>query len=1090
MKMHLHFNWTFIFLCSIALATIPFGLVQAVSTHIVIDNTLPVNPTLPNTVTDPATGGTIHPINQNNGKQAGDNLFYSFSHFNIGSHDTAYFNLHGPGTLNDNGNPNPWENVIARVTGGLASFIDGTLRVSGTRVVDGNSSNNVDYVDGITGATTIVNGTKNFFFINPAGITFGAGSVVDVPGSFYASTSSSLKFKDGSTFGMDQQGSPINQLTTATPAAFGFLGNEAGALTLDHATVQVFNDQTLALVGRDITINNSTVGQVDLTKHQNGFNDVGLPTDPNNFNPSDPATYPRFVTKGDLFVDGIQLLLFANHGKRDVQIFDNNPNNFLNSSGDPDEQARINYNATVASTLNHLDGTINISNTDLINAGGDAEEITFIRGGDINLTNASIVSSNYGDDCAGICADNGGDESVPGISGIDILATGKLALNNGHIVTETSFSRVNPAADNVAINIQAASMLMDNGSTVSTRSLNVANINQSFIPKGIFPVPHALDPQAGNINIKIVDAKGVFHDFTAQGGSSVESSTETFGNAGKITIEAGSIKLSNASIKSESVSPTNRLTGYVKDNDPAFKGDIQRTVDAQGNHIYGRTDSYALLTENHSRYDLLSHDEQQPNLDAPFDANNPAFTTSGVTFGLVPLTDKMMLINHNYDAGAAGGISLTAHSGGIELTNSTISTNILSGTKNTEPGRISLTADSGPISMDRATISSTTSGDANAGAVTLTSVGAIKMSNFSQITTDTKGINDNKGGDAGAISINSKALNVNSGSLISSSTDGLGRAGSVTVKADNVSIRGLAPIPVSHLGRYLEQNFTGIRSIASARSGGQTGTINIDATGDVNLTNGGQISISNLAHAANPKSLDPTSITINASSVYLTNSQIVADASNNLKAGDANASNVNAGNINITFKDWLKLDPSAISTIALNGNGGAINIRGGNFFWLQDSEITTSVLGLKGNGGNIDITSNYLIMDSGFIQANTAAKGAAGGLVKVNVGTLIPSGSSLFVGGNTPFIFRPYSGINVIQAAAPGGVSGQVSVTNPQLNLSGTLASLIVQSFDPNAISRNLCAIGESSSLAQSGKGGLRRRAKDALISTYPPSSF
>jgi hypothetical protein len=723
-----------------------------------------------------------------------------------------------------------------------------------------------------------------------------------------------------------------------------------------------------------------------------------------------------------------------------------------------------------------LDGTINIQDTKLINAGGDAEEITYIRGGNIKLHNASIVSSNYGDDCAGLCASNRADEPTPGSSGIDILATGKLTLDKGHIVTETSFSPVNPAADNVAIKIQAASMLMDNESTISTRSLNINHIDPEYIPNGIAAIPHGLDPQAGDINIK------VGADFVAKGGSSVESSTETYGNAGKIIIDAGSITLNHASIKSESVSKTNGLTGYVIDDDPNWQGDIKRVSDGNGGHNYSRTESYALLSEDPNRYDLLSHDEQHPNLDAPFDAHNPAFTTSTVAPDSESFINHlpMLLIDHNKDAGAAGSVSLTARSGDISLTNSTVSTNILSGTHATESGKINLAAGAGSITMDGSTISSTTSGNANAGDVTLSSAGSINMSHSSEVTTDTLGINNNKNGNAGAITMGSKELNISSGSLVSSSTNGLGKAGEVDVTADKLTIQGLAPIPVSQLGHYFEPNFTGIRTIASATSGGQTGTINIDTTGDVNLTNGAQISISNLATVAHPSRLIPTNININANSVYLANSQIVADS----------AGNVDASNINIIFKEWLKLDPSAISTIANDGNGGQIDVSGGKYIWLQDSEISTSVLGLNGNGGNINITSNYLIMDSGFIQANTAAQGASGGLVNINVGTLLPSGSSLFVGGNTPFLFQPFSGINVIQAAAPSGLNGQINATAPQLNLSGTLATLIVHSFDPNAISRNLCAIGESSSLAQSGKGGLRRQAKDGLLSTSSSMSF
>ncbi|MDD1620047.1 MAG: filamentous hemagglutinin N-terminal domain-containing protein [Methylococcaceae bacterium] len=995
-----------------------------------IDNTLPVNPTLPNPVpdTNPGnTGGTIQPINQDNGVAAGNNLFYSFSQFNIGSGDTAYFNL-----------IQNWENVIARVTGGDPSLILGTLRVGGSRLVDGDTSHHPDFVDGIAGATNIT-GAKNFFFINPAGIVFGPGSVVDVPGSFYASTASELKFKDGSIYGMDESHNPISQLTASAPDAFGFLGNETGALVLDHATIQVFNDETLALVGRDITIDSSTVGQVDLMKPTEGYNSSGI---------IDPNATPRFVTKGDLFIDGIQLLLMAHHGKQDVKIL----------AHDPDQaEANAAYNMAAISNLK-LDGNIDIRNTDLINAGGDAEEITLIRGGNINLTNASIVSSNYGDDCAGICGSDASREPVPGISGIDILATGKLTLNNGHIVTETSFAPVNPAADNVAIKIQAASMLMDNHSSVSTKSLNVAHVNPDYVPAGIYPIPHPMAPRAGNIDIKIVNDKGVYGDFTARGGSSVESSTETFGDAGKINIEAGSITLNNASVKSESTSTHNGLTGYVE----AYNGNIQRALDPDGYTYYGRTTTYRLLSEDHSRY------------------TSPFNTPSALRPDLTPPGILLLEIDHAKNAGAAGTVSLTAHNGDIALVNnSTVSTDIQSGTSNTESAKISLNAGAGSILMDGSKVTSTTSGDAKAGDIQLTAANSITLNNASEVTTDTKGINDGGSGEGGAISTHSKTLAINAGSFISSSTDGLGRAGTVNVEAETVMINGLWPIPVNHLGRYFDESFTGIRTIASARSGGQTGNIDIHASGDVYMTDGAQISISNLATVdqARLSSLYKTHINLNASSIYLTNSQIVADSSGNVDAGD----------INIIFKEWLKLDPSAISTIAFDGNGGNINIGGGNYIWLQDSMIATSVLGLRGNGGNIDIQSNFLIMDSGFIQANTAAEGASGGLVNINVGTLIPSGGTLFVGGDTPYQFQPFSGINVIQAAAPGGVSGQVNTTPPQLNLSGTLANLIVQSFDPNAISRNLCAIGESSSLSQSGKGGLRRQAKDPLLTTYSP---
>jgi filamentous hemagglutinin family protein len=1033
MKKHLPINWTFTLSFSISLLVLPFGLVRAVETNITLDGSLPVSP-LTAPIADPShAGGHIQVINEPNGKSAGGNLFYSFGQFNIGSGDTAYFNL-----------TQTWENVIARVTGGAISYIDGTLRVSGTRVVNDKSGIHADYIDGIAGATSIENGAKNFFFINPAGVVFGQGSVVDVPGSFYASTASSLKFKDGAIYGVDLHGDPISQLTASAPDAFGFLGNETGALVLDHATIQVFNDETLALVGHDVSIDSSKVGQVDLTAQRPGFDEQGRPLNPNNFDINNHSTYPRFVAKGGLFIDGIQLQLMANHKNQDVKIL---------AHGEENGEGNASYNTNILRDMK-LDGNIDIRNTDLINAGGDAEEITLIRGGNINLTNASVVSSNYGDDCGGICGSDADDEPVPGISGIDILATGMLTMNNGHIVTETSYSPVNPAEDNVAINIRAAAMLMDNRSSISTKSLYAGNVNPVYVPENIAPIPHPLDPRAGNINIKVMNQQGVYGDFTARGGSSVESSTETFGDAGKINIEAGTITLNDASIKSESTSSTNGLTGYLKEDN----GNMLRHDDA----YIGRTTVYTLLSENHDLYTL------------------PFSEPSAILPDEAPINVPIFLIDHTKNAGAAGNVTLTAHNGDIALTNSRVSTDISSGTSNTAAAKISLNA-GGSILMEGSEITSTTRGDAKAGDIQLTAANSITLNNASEVTTDTKGVNDGRSGEGGAISTHSKSLSINAGSFISSSTDGLGKAGTVNVEAETVMINGLWPIPLNHLGRYFDEGFTGIRTIASAASGGQTGTINIDVSGDVHMTNGAQISISNLATVVNPDNLVSTKINLNASSIYLTNSQIVADSTGNVDAGD----------INITFKDWLKLDPSAISTIAFGGNGGDINIGGGNTIWLQDSMVTTSVLGLQGGkGGNIDMQSNFLVMDSGFIQANTAADGAYGGLVNINVGVLLPTNGSIILGGDTPYQFQPYSGVNVIQAAAPGGVSGQINSTAPQLNLSGTLANLIVQSFDPNAISRSLCAIGENSTLSQSGKGGLRRQAKDALLSTYSPLSL
>src|SRR5579859_258730 len=85
------------------------------------------------------------------GLTRGNNLFQSFSFFNLQAGDVATFS--GPANI---------QNILARVTSGRVSSIDGTIR------------------SGIAGA--------NFYFINPGGVIFGPNSSVDVSGAVAVST--------------------------------------------------------------------------------------------------------------------------------------------------------------------------------------------------------------------------------------------------------------------------------------------------------------------------------------------------------------------------------------------------------------------------------------------------------------------------------------------------------------------------------------------------------------------------------------------------------------------------------------------------------------------------------------------------------------------------------------------------------------------------------------------------------------------------------------------------------------------------------------------------------------------------------------
>jgi filamentous hemagglutinin family protein len=131
------------------------------------------------------SGGVDYRIEDSRGRIHGPNLFHSFSRFDVGATDSATFL--GPDFI---------QNVVARVTGGSASSIDGLVRSE------------------IASA--------DLYLLNPAGIVFGPQATLDVKGSFHASTADFLRLGQDAIFSAADAGGSV--LSLAPPTAFGFLG--------------------------------------------------------------------------------------------------------------------------------------------------------------------------------------------------------------------------------------------------------------------------------------------------------------------------------------------------------------------------------------------------------------------------------------------------------------------------------------------------------------------------------------------------------------------------------------------------------------------------------------------------------------------------------------------------------------------------------------------------------------------------------------------------------------------------------------------------------------------------------------------------
>jgi filamentous hemagglutinin family protein len=160
------------------------------------------------------------------GRYAGDNLFHSFSSFDVGTGETATFSasLDTP------------ERVIARVTGGSRSDIHGRLRST------------------IPGA--------DLFLLNASGVSLGDGAELDVDGSFYTGSANLLRFESGPDL-VVSDATPDPLLSTAAPAFFGFTSGSPALIEVARTNaLEVPAGETLSIVGGDVFVTGDPSGVV------------------------------------------------------------------------------------------------------------------------------------------------------------------------------------------------------------------------------------------------------------------------------------------------------------------------------------------------------------------------------------------------------------------------------------------------------------------------------------------------------------------------------------------------------------------------------------------------------------------------------------------------------------------------------------------------------------------------------------------------------------------------------------------------------------------------------------------------------------
>ncbi len=154
------------------------------------------------------------------GQTVGGNLFHSFESFTINRGESATF-----------AGPDSVTNIISRVTGNNASFINGPLR------------------------SEIPN--ANLYFLNPNGLLFGEHARLDIQGSFHVSTADILYLEDNGRF--DANTPSRSLLTVAPPSHFGFLSNNPADVTIQRSLLRVPLEKTLSITGGDLYIQDAAL---------------------------------------------------------------------------------------------------------------------------------------------------------------------------------------------------------------------------------------------------------------------------------------------------------------------------------------------------------------------------------------------------------------------------------------------------------------------------------------------------------------------------------------------------------------------------------------------------------------------------------------------------------------------------------------------------------------------------------------------------------------------------------------------------------------------------------------------------------------
>ncbi|MBK1693595.1 hypothetical protein CKO09_02415 [Chromatium weissei] len=1041
--------------------------------------------------------GTDMQIGAELGSTRGTNLFHSFQTFDIPTGHSATFT--GSDKI---------QNVISRVTGGKTSNIDGQLR---SKV-----------------------GKADVYLINPSGVVMGPNASVDVPAALHLSTADEVRFSDGSRY--SARDSARSSLTIATPESFGFLSPQPAKLIVNGSQLKVNTGKSMTLTGGDIEITSSSVEKPAKLTAPGGAirietgGKTGKTVAINK--PSEKPSDGQLTVKNariDTSGDGGGLIA-VRAGSVELK----NTNLVADNLGATTPVGGIDLsiaNALVLSAsriqsnsfANGASGGIRIQAGDLAIRQDGAETLTGIvsevepeatgSAGGITITVdgllemhelVGIESSTFGYGNGGAITINTNELLMNG-EGLHLFYRGADFIAG--IASEVA-PNASGNAGNVTITVANTLSVLNSGS-LSSSTLGLGNAGMLNVRADKLSLNGAeaflgsaagtgSTGQAGNMTVTVNDLIEVLN------GALILSGTFGDSNAGSLFIFAKDMRIGGC----YAFGYCSGMTSNAYPNSTGSAGTINLTLSG----LLEVFDGAAITTNsmgagNAGIINVMAENARFDGVEKPdwfTGIASAAYPESTGQAGAINLTVNNAIEIFNgaaigtstYSVGNAGAIIVKAKSMQLDADGNL---NHLSGIGSTaefgsngNAGTVSLDIDGLLEILNGAEISSSIWGTGNAGMVTVQADALRLDGQFSAVVSSA---NIGSSGNAGNVNLTIDGLlEVFNGAKISTSTWTTGEAGNVLITAKEALLDGGGIVNLD--GGAIVNSPTTIYSDAYFSSTGNAGTVTLNIDGLLKVRNGAAISTNAWSVG------DAGTVTLHVGNLLLdgTNSLI---SSRTFEFATGNVGNIDVVANKLTINNGAQISIAALQTLTdpstaradglihvtanqleLNdsfitsessGNvpASAIQIDGG-YLWLRNSQITTSAN--TGNGGDIQLNPQYLILEGGFIQANTGGAGAKGGDIFINSPTLITNYHQLDVGQLERQIFIPNSERNSIQAAAPGGEQGNIDILALNLDISASIAPPAAPFGDPDDLLADICRSLNgplASSLIDRGNGGV-----------------